>query len=75
MRELRERVWGVISERGCEAAGIDYAEASRLVRGLREECISGLCIVTEAVARQLAPAQTTPSAEPSETKSTPTARR
>ena len=59
MAELRERVWGVISERGCERAGVDYAEAARLVRELREARISGLCIVTEQTARQLAPVQPT----------------
>ncbi|HEY0078855.1 MAG TPA: hypothetical protein VGB73_09440 [Pyrinomonadaceae bacterium] len=73
MGEMRERVWGVISERGCEAAGVDYAEAARLVRELREARISGLCIVTDVVARQLASAQTRGD-EPSQTKATPIAR-
>ncbi len=68
MGELRERVWGVISERGCETAGVDYAEAARLVRELREARISGLCIVTDGVARQLAPARNPRADESSETK-------
>lgn len=53
MGELSEKVWGVISERGCEAAGVAHEEAARLVRQLKGERVRGLCVVTEAAARRL----------------------
>lgn len=56
MNGLRERHWSVISERGREASGIDYAEAARLTRQLAGEKISGLCVVTDEAAQRLASA-------------------
>ncbi len=53
MSELGERRWAVISERGCEAAGLVYADAARLVRQLLAERVSGLCIVTDFAASHL----------------------
>ena len=53
MGELSEKVWGVISERGCEAAGVAHEEAVRVVRRLMGERVRGLCVVTEGVARRL----------------------
>ena len=50
MSELSERRWAVLSERGSEAA-------AALVRRLRGEDTSGLCIITEEAARNVAPAK------------------
>ena len=50
MSELKERRWAVLSERGCEDAGLSYEEASGLVSRLRGERVSGLCVITDAAA-------------------------
>ena len=52
MSELREQRWSVVSERGCEASGVNYYEASELVRRLRGEKIHGLCIISDEAARR-----------------------
>ena len=57
MSELKEPVWAVQSERGREAAGLTYEEAARLVARLRAERVSGLCVITDAAAARLPPAQ------------------
>jgi ribosomal protein L12E/L44/L45/RPP1/RPP2 len=57
MSELKERRWAVLSERGCEDAGLNYEEASGLVARLRGERISGLCVVTDAAAAHVPRAQ------------------
>ena len=46
MSELGERRWAVLSERGSEAAGLTYEEASALVGELRGRDVSGLCVIT-----------------------------
>jgi hypothetical protein len=53
MSELKERRWAVLSERGCEDAGLSYEEASGLVARLRGERLSGLCVITDAAAAHL----------------------
>ncbi|OLE51192.1 MAG: hypothetical protein AUG51_24480 [Acidobacteria bacterium 13_1_20CM_3_53_8] len=53
MRELTEPKWAVISERGCEAAGLNYEEAIKLERRLKRENVHGLCIVTDTAARRM----------------------
>jgi len=53
MGELSEQRWAVISERGCEAQSLRHAEAAELVRRLRGERISGLCVVTDEAAGRL----------------------
>ena len=53
MSELRERRWAVLSERGCERAGLSYEEAAGLVASLRGERVSGLCVVTDHAASRL----------------------
>ncbi len=58
MGELNEPLWGVISERGCEAVGLSYNEAAKLLRRLDGEKVHGLCIVTAEAGRHLAPAKT-----------------
>ncbi|HEX8337759.1 MAG TPA: hypothetical protein VF621_13575 [Pyrinomonadaceae bacterium] len=57
MSELRERRWAVLSERGCEEAGLNYEEASGLVARLRGERVRGLCVVTGAAAEHVPRAQ------------------
>jgi hypothetical protein len=53
MSELRERRWAVLSERGCEGAGLSYEEAAGVIARLRAERLSGLCVVTDAAAAHL----------------------
>lgn len=53
MRELRESKWAVVSERGCEASGLNYEEARRLEQRLIRERVHGLCIVTDMAARRM----------------------
>jgi hypothetical protein len=53
MSELRERRWAVLSERGCEDAGLSYEEAAGLVARLKAERVSGLCVITDAAAAHL----------------------
>ena len=50
MSELREGRWAVLSERGCEDAGLSYEEAAAAVARLKGERVSGLCVVTDAAA-------------------------
>ena len=60
MSELREERWAVLSERGCEDAGLSYEEASGLVARLRSERLSGLCVITDAAAAHVPRAKKTP---------------
>ena len=53
MSELNERRWAVLSERGCEDAGLSYVEAAGLVARLKAERVSGLCVITDAAAAHL----------------------
>ena len=57
MGELNEGRWALMSERGCEALGLTYAEALELEQRLRGERVSGLCVITEAAGRRLPPAK------------------
>ena len=50
MSELNEQLWAVLSERGCEAHGLNYNDAHLLLRALMRERISGLCIITDDAA-------------------------
>jgi hypothetical protein len=52
--ELNEKRWGVLSERGCEATSLTYAEARDLMRRLLRERVSGLSIITKDAARRAA---------------------
>lgn len=56
MGELGEKRWAVMSERGCEATRVSRADAVELVRRLRAERVSGLCVITEQAASHLPPA-------------------
>lgn len=57
MSELKELRWAVLSERGCEDAGLSYEEAAGLVTRLRGERLSGLCVITDAAAAHVPRAQ------------------
>jgi hypothetical protein len=50
MGELNEKRWGVLSERGCEATGLTYAEAVELERRLSRQKVSGVSIITSEAA-------------------------
>jgi hypothetical protein len=52
MSELTEKLWAVLSERGCESFGLTYAQALEMMRALQREKISGLSIITDASARR-----------------------
>jgi hypothetical protein len=58
MGELDKPLWAVISERGCEAPALKYAEALELLRRRTEERVSGLAIVTSAAASRFTRATT-----------------
>ena len=57
MGELGEPLWAVISERGCEASGLNYDGALELLRQLVEEKVHATCIITAEAARRIAPAK------------------
>ena len=71
MSELTESRWAVVSERGCEASGLKYAEALALLRRLTQEKVFGLSIVTAAAARRF----TSPTPLANQSISSSTARR
>ncbi len=54
MSELNEQRWAVLSERGCEAARVTYAEAADLMRRLKGERVHGTCVITAEAAARLA---------------------
>ena len=51
--ELRESRWSVISFEKCEANNLTYAEAEQKLGELLAQKVSGLCIVTDAVAERI----------------------
>lgn len=63
MGELGEERWAVISERGCEASPLSYADAAALMRQLASEKVHGLCVVTSDAARHLPRVKPTPDEE------------
>jgi hypothetical protein len=52
MSELTEGRWAVLSERGCEAMGLTYAQAAEMMRALMRERVSGLSVITDMAARR-----------------------
>jgi hypothetical protein len=52
--ELSATRWALVSFEKCEASGITYSEAAKLMAELEREHIAGLCIVTAAAAARLA---------------------
>ena len=55
MSELTEERWAVLSERGCEAMGLTYAQALELMRALARDRVSGLSVITDDAARRVEP--------------------
>ena len=55
LSELTENRWAVLSERGCEAMGLTYAEAHDLMRALVAERVHGLSVITDAAAHRAEP--------------------
>lgn len=64
MSELTEERWAVLSERGCEAMGLTYAQARELMRALLRERVSGLSVITDAAARRAEPLVSTQPRQP-----------
>jgi hypothetical protein len=60
MGELNEQRWGVLSERGCEATGLTYAEAAELMRRLLREKVSGISIITNDAAHRASLTENSP---------------
>lgn len=54
MSELTERLWAVLSERGCEANQLTYAQALEMMRALKRERVSGLSVITDEAAHRAA---------------------
>ena len=51
--DLEEPLWSVLSDRACEASGLNHEEARRLVHRLGGEGRHGLCIVTDEAASRM----------------------
>jgi hypothetical protein len=60
MGELNEQRWGVLSERGCEATGLTYADAAGLMRRLLHQRVSGISIITNDAARRASLTENSP---------------
>jgi hypothetical protein len=71
MSELREPRWSVVSERGCEASGVNYEAAAGLVARLRAVKVHGLCIISDEAARRYNANHN--HSKPTATETTPTA--
>jgi len=63
MGELSEQRWSVLSERGCEAIGLTYADALELMHRLSREKVSGLCVITNDAARRAALTENSPTGQ------------
>jgi hypothetical protein len=64
MSELTERRWAVLSERGCEATALTYAQALEMMRALKRERVSGLSVITDDAARRATPNSTPQTRQP-----------
>ena len=51
--ELTSAQWSVVSFDKCEASGLTYADAAKLLAELDEKRVAGLCIVTDEAASRL----------------------
>ena len=52
--ELSEPIWSVVTYETVAASNLSYDEAKDLAEKLKNERVSGLCIVTDEAARKLA---------------------
>jgi hypothetical protein len=53
MSELLEPRWSVITFEGCAVRGLDYDEATNWLNKLKNQGLSGLCIVTDEAADRI----------------------
>jgi hypothetical protein len=60
MSELNEKLWAVLSERGCEASGLTHMEAAEMMRRLAREKISGLCVISSDAGNRVTLSEGTP---------------
>lgn len=60
MGELNEKRWAVLSERGCEARGLTYADAAELMRRLVREKVSGVSVITNDAALRVSRVENSP---------------
>ena len=51
--ELEQPIWSVVSFDKCEAAGLAYPAAVKLMAELEASGVYGLCIVTDAAAKRI----------------------
>ena len=52
--DLRRPIWSVVSFEQCLAKNLTYVEAERKIAELEKQAVSGLCLVTDAVAERIA---------------------
>ena len=60
MSELNEKLWAVLSERGCEASSLTYMEAAEMMRRLAREKVSGLCVISRDAGNRITLSEGTP---------------
>jgi hypothetical protein len=51
--ELRQPLWSVVSFEQCVAKNLTYVEAEQKIAELERQNVSGLCLVTDAVAERI----------------------
>lgn len=51
--ELHQPVWSVVNFEQCAAKNLTYAEAVQKIAELEKQGVSGLCLVTDAVAERI----------------------
>ena len=52
--ELRQPIWSVVSFEQCVAKNLTYEDAAEKIAELEKQGVSGLCLVTDAVAQRIA---------------------
>jgi hypothetical protein len=53
LSELLEPRWSVITFEGCAVCGLNYDEATTWMQKLKNQGLSGLCIVTDEAAERI----------------------
>jgi hypothetical protein len=53
LSELLEPRWSVITFEGCAVCGLSYDEAANWMKKLKNQGLSGLCIVTDEAAERI----------------------
>lgn len=51
--ELVEPIWSVVTYETVAASGLTYEEAAKLAERLKNERVSGLCIITDEAAQKI----------------------